>query len=171
MNLKQIKNVNIEPYLGRISKKFDLSEKEFICIGIDYEKLDSITKDKFSDVGDLIPEWTIFIIDLVGRIIKEEIKEKEENVILIRENSLKNRLMNYKFITPLFTLSDFIDTCFQYLNFDLGFFLVWKIEYTSNSEITSFGGLITPIIGGSAIICLADKNDPILKHIKNSCLI
>lgn len=165
MKLAEVNDVNIDSYLTQISKNFNLSKKEFVCIGVDYESLDSITRKKFCDDGDLIPEWTIFIIDLVSRIIKE----KEGNVILTKENSLKNILMNNRFNSLPLTLTDFIDTCFQYFKYDLGFFIVWKASYSNNSEVTSFDGLITPVIDGLSIICIADKNDSILQHIKNSC--
>ena len=150
--------------IDAISEIFDISDKECFSFGIDYQKIDPILQEKFLDDGDFHPEWLNFLINLVTQIIKSN--DNHRNIILQREKSLKNKLKNIKFNTITLRLDDFIEISLKCIAYDLGFFIVWDEENNNLNKISKFSGLLTPVGDGQAMICIANKEDNILKYIE-----
>lgn len=165
MILKEV-NYDISSIVQEISKIFNINNKETFCLGIDYNKVEPLILEKFLDDGDFYPDWIIFLIKIATKIIKDN--NPAENIILQLDNSLIHKIQNIKFKTLSLRLDDFIDICLKYIDYELGFFIVWGLEEYTSSKIIKFKGLITPFADGHSIICLADKNDPILEYLKRS---
>ena len=165
MILKEI-SYDISSILKEISEIIDISNKEVFCLGIDYDQVEPLILEKFLDDGDFEPDWLIFLIKIVTKIIKDS--EPSENIILQLDNSLIYKVQNIKFKTLSLRLDDFIDIGLKYIDYELGFFIIWGLEKYTSAKIIKFKGLITPFADGQAMICIADKGDKILEYIQTS---